>query len=390
MNEIMNTIVFCIGLGTVIVCIALIVTGIWRWFGGADRLRRLNFSGIIAVPVLSVMYLFRRRRDLVELFSDSKTNASLTSLVINISKIVVKLLMLGAVIASVLLLLVMVFLFMRYVISIIGKAKPGNKKVLVQDLQDMSQELLEIMRTHILILAVTCGILAVYAVMPLLMGESQKDSLSEAWQDGVRKIADFAGSNSQEYAFLTYTLLFIIILGVGCAVIQILYSIIKNIFARRNRNDIIEEYSSSMGILAVGVSILWTIQKKDVNIFAPDSNTVVEFAKSFGTILIIMAVGILTLELIRLLVDMSEKLIRIEGKYLFIFLVGQASILLLSMLNSIYGAANMIVGNKAGSAPDQMEDKIRDAMIKAVEEQTDGQKNHKRPFSGFTGKSTKK
>lgn len=390
MNEIMNTIVFCIGLGTVIVCIALIVTGIWRWFGGADRLRRLNFSGIIAVPVLSVMYLFRRRRDLVELFSDSKTNASLTSLVINISKIVVKLLMLGAVIASVLLLLVMVFLFMRYVISIIGKAKPGNKKVLVQDLQDMSQELLEIMRTHILILAVTCGILAVYAVMPLLMGESQKDSLSEAWQDGVRKIADFAGSNSQEYAFLTYTLLFIIILGVGCAVIQILYSIIKNIFARRNRNDIIEEYSSSMGILAVGVSILWTIQKKDVNIFAPDSNTVVEFAKSFGTILIIMAVGILTLELIRLLVDMSEKLIRIEGKYLFIFLVGQASILLLSMLNSIYGAANMIVGNKAGSAPDQMEDKIRDAMIKAVEEQTDGQKNHKRTFSGFTGKSTKK
>lgn len=390
MNEIMNTTVFCIGLGTVIVCITLIVTGIWRWFGGADRLKRLNFSGIIAVPVLSVMYLFHRWKDFVELFSDSKTNASLTSLVINISKIVVKLLMLGAVIASVLLLLVMVFLFMRYVISIIGKAKPGSQKVLAQDLQDMSQELLEIMRTHILILAITCGILAVYAVMPLLMGESQKDSLSEAWQDGVRKIADFAGSNSQEYAFLTYTLLFIIILGVGCAVIQILFSIIKNIFARRNRNDIIEEYSSSMGILAVGVSILWTIQKKDVNIFAPDSNTVVEFAKSFGTILIIMAVGILTLELIRLLVDMSEKLIRIEGKYLFIFLVGQASILLLSMLNSIYGAANMIVGNKAGSAPDQMEDKIRDAMIKAVEEQTDGQKNHKRTFSGFTGKSTKK
>ena len=98
----------------------------------------------------------------------------------------------------------------------------------------------------------------------------------------------------------------------------------------------------------------------------------------------------MTLETIRLLVDMSERLIRVEAKYLFIFLVGQATILLLSMLNSIYGAVNAIIGDKAGTALDQIQDKIRNAMIAAMDRQLDGQKNHKRTFSGFTGKSTKK
>lgn len=393
MDEIMSIVAFCVWFGTMIICIILIINGIWRWLGNSDlRSSRLKSAAWIAAVILGVMLLIYRQTDLMNLFSDPETNDGLTSVVVNASKILVKLLMLGAVVACVLLLLCVVFLFVRYAVNIIKQIKTENKdnKQLIQNLQDKSQELSEIIKTPIFILVITCGILGVFTIMPLLMGESGTESLNETWHDGVKKIASYAGNESAEHPLLIYILIFIIVLGVGCAVIQILYSIIRNIFTQKKGNGIIDEYSGSMGILSVGMSILWTLQKKNVNIFAPDSNTISEFLKSFGTVLLIIAVGILVLETIRLLVDMSERLIRIEGKYLFIFLVGQSTILLLSILNSICGAVNAIIDNKENSALDQIQNKIRNAMIAAMDQQINGQKEHKRTFSGFIGKSTKK
>lgn len=430
MNNVMHIAAFCAWIGTAIVCIVLIVTGIWRWLAHPKkRAERLDTAAWISVVVLGVLLLIYRQVNVAELFSSKRTSNELTRAVIYVSKIAVKLLMLGAVIACVLLLLCVVFLFVRYAISVIWRAKPGNKnsKDLAQELRDKSRELSEIMKSPILILAITCGILGVFIVIPLLMGspsdQSLSDqsfsdqSLSETWKSGVEIIGNFgqkedtkpiedtAGKedteadrndakeeNTQNFqkALITYILTFIIVLGVGCAVIQILYSIIYDIFVKKQSGGFIDEYSGSMGVLAVGVSILWTIQQPGVDIFSPDSNIIPAFFKSFGTVLLFIAGGILVLEIIRLLIDMREKLIRTEARYLFICLVGQASLLLLDVLISLYGIASSIIGTKRSTALDRIQDKIRTAIIAAMDRQLNNQGNYKRIFSGFKGRPTNK
>lgn len=406
MNNVMCIATFCAWVGTVIICIVLIVNGVWRWLAHSEeRERRLDTAAWISAAVLGAMLLAYQQVDMAEMF-DRGTSNKLTLVVIFASKSAVKLLMLGAVLACTLLLLCVVFLFVRYAIRVIWRARPGSEGNLVQELRSTSGELSEIMKSPILILTVTCGIVGVFVIMPLLMGDISEIqppeaaasevqptlALSKIWQNGVQQIARFVGNENEGFstALFTYILIFIIILGVGCAVIQILYSIISDIFITKNSNGLIDEYSGSMGILAVGVSILWTLQKDDVDIFDPDSNVVMEFLKSFGAVLFIIAVGILVLEIIRLLMDMKEEFIRIEAKYLFICLVGEAALLLLDILILIYGAVSSAIGGKESSALDQIQGELRNAIIKAMHRQLNSRGNFKRTFNGFKGKRINK
>lgn len=422
MNNVMCIAGFCAWLGTKIVCIVLIVTGIWRWLAHpGKRAERLDTAAWISAAVLGAMLLSQQRVDVVGMF-DRDTSDNLTSVVIYVSKSAVKLLMLGAVVACVLLLLCVVFLFVRYAVSVIWRARPGNSsgKNLAKELGNTSRELSEIMKSPILILIITCGIVGVFVIMPLLMGNISDDasltsdkvaeesgevqpmdgdqpthSLSVIWQDGVIRIAHFGGNDSGKFsnALFTYILIFIIILGMGCAVMQILYSIISDILITKRGNGLIDEYSGSMGIMAVGVSILWTLQKKDVDIFDPKANAlkiISEFLKSFGVVLLIIAVGILVLEVIRLLMDMKEEFIRIEARCLFICLGGEAALLLLDVLISLYGAVSSAIGGKGNAALEQIQEKLRNSIIKTMDQQLNGQKNFKRTFFGFKGRPTNK
>jgi len=433
MNNVINIGAFCVGVGTVIVCLILIAASILRWLAHPEkREQRLDIAAWISAAVLGIMFLIFRRVNVAELFDGSKsTNDELTWAVIYVSKIAVKLLMLGAVIACVLLLLCVIFLFVRYAVNAIWRAaRSGSRssKDLAQELRDKSREFSEIMKSPILILAITCGILGVFVIIPLLMGNPSGQSLSETWQNGVEAIGNFAqkdakagedtaveedtetsedaagkedaeiggdaakNENAQNFhvALIMYILTFIIVLGVGGAAIQILYSIINDIFVKKQDNSLIDEYSGSMGVLAVGVSILWTIQQEGVDLVSHSSNIIRTFFKSFGTVLLFITISILVLEIIRLLMDMREKLIRIEAKYLFICLVGEASLLLLDILISLYGTISGIIGNKRSTVLDQIQDKTRNAIITAMDRQLNTHGNYKRVFSGFKGKPTNK
>lgn len=399
---------FCAWAGTIIVCIILIVNAVWRWLGSWDnRVKRLNTAAWIAGIVLSIMLLIRQQVNITEMF-DRKANSQFTILLTNGARNAVKLLMLCAVLACVLLLLCLTFLFVCYAVSAIWKARPGNNR----------GDLSEIMKSPILIGTITCGIVGVFFMMPLLMGnpadnppslpdqeakesieiqassESQTTkSLSNLWLDGVITISNFLDDNDDSKALVKYILMFIIILGVGCAVIQILYSIIYGIITRKHSNSLIDEYSGSMGILAVGVSILWTIQKEGIVIFSSNTDAfkiISEFLKSFAVVLLIIAAGILVLEVIRLLVDMKNGFIRAEAKYLFICLVGEAALLILDVLNTLYGAVSSAVGGKEDGALDQIQERLRNSIISTMGQYISRKMNFKRTYSGFKGKSTNK
>ena len=61
-------------------------------------------------------------------------------------------------------------------------------------------------------------------------------------------------------AVITYMLVYVIVLGVGFSIARILYAIVKDNLNQKQTATLIDEYSSSMGVLGVGVSILLVLR----------------------------------------------------------------------------------------------------------------------------------
>lgn len=422
MKEITDFLTICIWFGTVILCVVLVVTGILRWISHM-RSSKLKIAAWIAFVVLCLIALFNNIDSVLEL-GNSETNGDVTNLFINISKITVKVLMLGVVVGSAVMLLFFVFYFMVVVIKTVCEHKKYNG-ALSKKLNDESKELRSVLKSSLVKFVITWGILAVFVILPLLMGNSDDQSMAETWKNGIEKIASFVGTdtggygnelavqsisgedesepnnNSKEYcsgektsfynALAGYILIFIVVLGVGVAAVKILYSIIDNTFTNGNEGSLLGEYSSSIGVLAVGVALLGTFQDKDFFSKSP-LEMLGECVKSFSFVTVIVAVIILTLEIIRLLMDMRIKLIRQEGKYLFISLVGQASILLLVTINYVCDAVNNVIGSVTSSKTEQVQKEIQQKMIEAMREQLKEQRPEDKfvIFPAFSGKVTKK
>lgn len=421
---------FCVWLGILIVCTVFIVSGVLRWLSDSNkRGERLDFAAWISLIVVAVMF-FIHKGDLFKTLATAEASAGLTPIIVNASKVIAKLLVLGTVIVCALLLAALVALFVFYVISIfvqiMREQGSGQQSNIKAALKAKSDAFFEMVKTPALMMVITFGILATFVIIPLFMGKTttaipagqstaqadmaeqdlsgqaqEEQSLTEVWKSGIIQITKFIDKDKGEksnagqddnpfgYAFISYTLVYIIVLGVCFAAAQILYSIIRDCFTRKNAGGIIDEYSGSIGILAVGISILWSIRSgalKDGKL----STIIAEFGKSFLAVMFIVALGILALEIIRLLMDMKEKLIRIEARYLFTSLVGLASILMLSMLNSIYGAVCAVIGFDADASLDNIQDRIKGKMIEEMERQLDEKKDYKMTFSGFSEKITKK
>lgn len=421
---------FCVWLGILIVCTVFIVSGVLRWLSDSNkRGKRLDFAAWISLIVVAVMFCIHKG-DLFKTLATAEASAGLTPIIVNASKVIAKLLVLGTVIVCALLLAALVALFVFYVISIfvqiMREQGSGQQSSIKAALKAKSDAFFEMVKTPALMMVITFGILATFVIIPLFMGKTttaipagqstaqadmaeqdlsgqaqEEQSLTEVWKSGIIQITKFIDKDKGEksnagqddnpfgYAFISYTLVYIIVLGVCFAAAQILYSIIRDCFTRKNAGGIIDEYSGSIGILAVGISILWSIRSgalKDGKL----STIIAEFGKSFLAVMFIVALGILALEIIRLLMDMKEKLIRIEARYLFTSLVGLASILMLSMLNSIYGAVCAVIGFDADASLDNIQDRIKGKMIEEMERQLDEKKDYKMTFSGFSEKITKK
>ncbi len=397
MEEIINVLMFCIWLGALILCCILVVSGVLRWLAPVDkRQKRLNFVSIIAFIILCVIFVIRNQTVLLKPFVNKYGNENTTLFFINVSKITIKLLMLGIIVASSAMLLFVVVLFISYGFKAIIRAKrSGSGYTQIADaIKNKSEELVNIMKTPIFMMVITWGIVAIFIILPLLMGDKSSSRVTQVWKTGVNEISMYFNSSNAGESFYkqlsSYVLIFIIVLGVGFATIKILYSIVNRTFAEKGEKELLDEYSAPIGLLAVGVSLLWTITKEDSDLWGDPLGTITALLKSFAAVIFIVALAILTLEIIRLLMDMREKIIRQEAKLLFVSLVGKASIVLLEMLNSIYGALNNVIGNANDDMLGKIHDQIRNEMIHVIKKQINDKKEYETVFWGFDEKITKK
>ena len=105
LNSIVDMLKICLWLGVIIVCIILVISGILRWLAAQgnteERRKKLNISGWIAFVVLTAMIFYSRRESVTKFFCDNDGSKALTSVVVNGSKMAVKLLLLGTAFAIV-------------------------------------------------------------------------------------------------------------------------------------------------------------------------------------------------------------------------------------------------------------------------------------------------
>lgn len=273
-----------------------------------------------------------------------------------------------------------------------------------------------------------CALVALFLFLPFLVGDQAGNQSMEIWEKGMRTMGrmmepqvvgnassvvrslsdtetdldtETVSDSSLFKALATYTLIYIVLLGVGFAVVKILSSIIRRALKKSEKGDLIEEYASPIALLSVGIAVLILIQQGD---FPRESRieTIVELVKSFATVTVIAAIVILTLEIIRLLMDVREGLIRRESRFLFISLVGQSALLLLTVFNSICNAIGSAIGGTMNNRVEAINKKLMNKMIEVMEEEIDFKKrkshqtqsnhknDHRTTFCPFDGKVTKK
>lgn len=381
LEQIFDILAFCICCGIIILCIILIISGVLRWIkDDTTRDKRLNKMAWIAAAVLGIGFLRHYKVEGLGTFLFKKSKTAISGL-------------LGSVIVlSAVMLLVIAILCICNSVKIIWESKKNSSV-------KQNFEFGKVLKNPTVMSVVAWGVLAMFFILPFLAGRQISDPI-ENWKDGVYRIGGLfkterSGVNDpadfQFNALASYMLVYIIVLGVGFAVEKILYAIIGHTLHEKKNRNLIDEYSSPIALLAVGVAILWTIQddKEPVEIG--------ELLKSFGTVSFIFAIAILTLEVVRLLINVRENFIRQEARYLFVSLIGQSAMLLLGVLNSIYGAVNNTIGSTDNTNMGQIETKLTQRMIKAMDKAIDNtdtdsknEADSKTTFCPFAEKVTKK
>ena len=194
-------------------------------------------------------------------------------------------------------------------------------------------------------------------------------------------------------AVIEYTLMFLIVLGVGFAIIRILFAIVKDNLRRKNATNLVEEYSSSMGILGVGVSILLVLQNKE---FSIHDNSLVDaigaFFKYFVIVAAVLTLAITILEVISLIINTRITLIQQEARYLYVAFVGNISLLILTTMNSLFSILNSILGHHIWEGKiDQIQQRLADCIMQTMDGEIDQKStNADVTFTVFNEKVTKK
>lgn len=427
MDGLKSVLTFCLWTGICIICVVLVGKGIWRWYCNQENGKaQKNTASWIALVVLFILQDIIPKMGVGSFWMENLINKEVSDLFFDVSFFVIKILILGAAGSTAIILLLCLYFMYKVIRMIFGK-KEGKSEGLADKFKNVSSKLNEVLKTSIIKYIIVWGITVIFIVLPFLMGKAyEKADLAETWKAGIFRIIDFIESdeassedstdqitegadlengdaannavtnqkdeNKEAFysAIVQYVLTFIIILGVEFATVRILYSIVNDVFADRNKNTLVEEYSTSIGVLAVGVSILWSMKRGYFFNDEPEK-MMLECIKSFAAVVVIIAIGIFTLEIIRLLMDMREKIIRKEGRYVFIALVGQAGILLLEMINSIFKAMNSAIGKFEQGKMDQIQAKIKEKMIIAMQKEMEGNADKGNSiFPAFSKKITKK
>lgn len=414
MEGLKDILTFCVGFGIITLCVVLIVSGILRWLAPCStRARRLDILAWIVVAALSAASL------LYFTWGPGSNDSTKAMTFLNVSSKLFMILALGVIAASATVLLVIIAIYLYNILRVITHT---GDQIYVRD--SRLDKFIQPLRSRAVILAVAWGIMALFLILPLFAGmptiktneasETSKaaetneiseasetneiNGLIEIWENGVNKIGCIFGKDKNKStfdAFVTYTLIYIIVLGVGLAAIKILHSIITQSI-KKTHKDIIEEYSDPIGLLAVGVAVLWSLKEGGFT-GKNASGIVLELLESFVAVAVIATLVILVLEVIRLLMDMKEPFIRQEARYLFVALVGECAIVVMEMVFTFCGALSNAIGGR-GHTFAEFEEKVRDKMERLMKkqldakasEQPDNNNDHERIFAAFDQKITRK
>lgn len=414
MKDFVDIVKFCIAAGTIVLCVVLVFSGVFRWLAsGQDRQSRgkkLNILAWLALAALISMAVIRYIGH-TEAAERMDKNTEMLKFVFYTVKTLISLLAFSAIIISAAAVLFVLVFCISKGLQIIFQAQklisPNDPKPGGLSIEGINSAFANAMRTRIVKITMAFGLFSLFIILPFLVGDQTADQgLAEVWGSGVSRIASFIESdagnpNSADAGNLTemgtlpahylisYILIYIMVLGVCYAVMKILCSIMDHTFEPNDVKSILDEYSSPIALLSVGVAFLWTL--KDFNGSLDDKSAMIgEFAKSFGAIIMIVSIAILVLEVIHLLIDMREALIRREGRLLFIMVVGQSAALLLEVVNTIYSAVNSAIGGERNISMDPFVSKLRGQIVRQMEEQIEDEKKYKTTFSAFDGEITKK
>lgn len=407
MGEIITIIEFFALFGSMIMGAFLIISWIFRFIRPNEyREKRLNIlTGAAAVLFclgFGVHYIRKNEIELEAVLSDLPD-----------IKEGIGVLMLIPVIVSIMFLLVIIIacIYKGFHTIIFGKG-----------------ELSERIKKPIVILAIVLGICSLFLTFPFLIGEHPNKDPVKIWGDGVCEIVKFFGVEEKQdenngttsrlspvekttnnaisteqkkddtegfsaSMLFTYLMFYVIMLGIIFMGIRILYSIAKRTLQRNGETDFINEYSNSIGLLLVGIALLRGFRNDGFLTGDDVSKTIIELVKSFAEVVVIVALTILILEIIRLLMDMRQKLIYKEARYLFIFLIGHGALLILAVLNFLFDTINTVFGDIYNNNIGQIQEKLRKKMIDAIAEEINeiGESiGFARRFSPFDERVTKK
>lgn len=250
---------------------------------------------------------------------------------------------------------------------------------------------------------IACGLISLFFLIPFLVSGQTSENPIMSWINGASVISDLIhlpseNNNSEKVldtaiaavnkvissygiignefnsnvetfngaitAFISYMLIYIILIGGIFTVVQIVCAVFaRNPSRKRKKRD---ECFSCIAFLAVGVSILWIVQKGKIPA-GTEYKSIVELLKTYGTVIFVVAITIITMEIIRLLMTIGEKTIQVQAKCLFIFLIGECTILLLDVLIFLYDVVSSAINGAVNDRLAQVKKKLKKKIIGSME-----------------------
>lgn len=364
--------------------------------------RRFVFGFLSIATLILGAYIITSIKN-PELFQ--KINESTTPGFIYGSRLLVKLLATVAEMSIIAIVLIM-FLGMAFCgARTIWYAAFNNKDKFDETRRESQSLLQEAIREPMVKIVLTISVFAAFIVIPLFCGSEGK-GMVECWKTGVCYIGDLIlkgesvpsnPATSLSVSVAVYIVLYVVICGTFFGAANIVYIIFDDFLTKASGRGFLREYSNSIGLLAIGIAML-----SSVFLGKTDSNSdllklVGNALKSMAVVILLFAVVVMVLEIINLLMDMRDTLLREESGLIFIYLVLLGSALLANVLHSLYLAVSSLFVTSDGTTAriEKIYEDILDGMCDAVDQKVERLRNRykytdKATFRFFNSKITRK
>lgn len=251
--------------------VLIAINAVLRWLNprningeeaAAFRAHRQNVFGFLALAVLFLgAYVGISVLDNSVFFA---VNSAVTPGLVYGSRLLVKLL---ATVAGIAILVIVLLLLLGMVVCGARSVWYAvfNKQDKVKEIKEGSQALLiKVLREPLVKGILTLSVFAAFIVIPLFCVEEQTDGgLFKLWKTGVMTIGQIVAEDGKvrafPEAFAFYLVLYVIVLGTAFGAANIVYIIFDDLLTKMSGRGFLREYSNSIGLLAVGVALLYSI-----------------------------------------------------------------------------------------------------------------------------------